>query len=350
MRKTLIVVHRWVALIVGIVLMGTAASGAALVFEGAIDRGLHPELWRVTPAGAFLPIDTVIARVEAKYPGPGITGITVSSVRDRAWTANVDRLGLYIDPYTGAVIGTRTPEAGGASLARRLHVFHVELFSGKVGRSIVAIVTIVALFLVLTGIILWWPDKLIRVNTSASWKRVNFDLHHALGIVAAIVMIVITSSGLWIHYDGIGKLIKSLDSAPAVTAPTQPAGPSDAPRPSFDAMAAAARAALPGADISFVSLGTSKNPVTVALKFPDDHTPAGRSRVFIDRYTGKVLAVMSTHDAGLGTRLDYLKRSIHTGDVLGKPTEAIWLLASIVMFSQVVTGFLMWWNARRART
>lgn len=34
---------------------------------------------------------------------------------------------------------------------------------------------------------------------------------------------------------------------------------------------------------------------------------------------------------------------------MGKPTEAIWLLASLVMMSQIITGVLMWWNARKGR-
>ena len=59
-RQTLIVTHRWVALAVGIVLVVIATSGAALVFEGAIDRALNPRLWRVAPAGALLPIDTLV--------------------------------------------------------------------------------------------------------------------------------------------------------------------------------------------------------------------------------------------------------------------------------------------------
>lgn len=41
--------------------------------------------------------------------------------------------------------------------------------------------------------------------------------------------------------------------------------------------------------------------------------------------------------------------SRRTGDVMGKPTEAIWLLASLVMMSQIITGVLMWWNARKGR-
>ena len=349
MRKTLIVIHRWTALVVGIILLGTAASGAALVFEGAMDRGMHPELWTVAPAGAPLSMDTIIARVEAKYPGERVSSISPSSVPDRAWTMGAGALTVFVNPYNGEITGTRTLLEGKNLISRRLHVFHVELFAGKVGRTIVGAATAIALFLVLTGIILWWPDKLIRVHSGASWKRINFDLHHALGIIAALVLIVITASGLVIHYDVLTNAVRSLDATPPAPAPTQPAQPAGTPVQSFDALAAAARGALPGADIIFVSLGSAKNPATVAMRFPEDHTPGGRSRVFVDRYSGSVLGKLSTRESQLGTRIDNLKRSLHTGDVMGKPTEAIWLLAALVMVSQVLTGFLMWWNARRSR-
>lgn len=348
-RTTLIISHRWAALVVGIILFATAASGATLVFEGAIDRGLHPALWRVTPAGAPLPIDTLVARVEAAFPSSPVASVSISRVPDRAWTMSAGPLLVFVNPYTGVINGTRTQAESQATLSRRLHVFHVELFGGKVGREVVGASTIVAFLLIITGIILWWPDKLIRVRSAASWKRINFDLHHALGVFASLILLVITVSGLVIHYDVLTRAVKSLDAAPAPSAPVQPTAIVGTPRLSFDGIVGTARAALPGAEAVSMSLGNSKFPAVVAMRFPADRTPGGRSRVYIDRNTGQLLGAVSTRDAQLGTRIDNLKRSLHTGDVFGKPSEFVWLLATLVMASQFVTGVLMWWNARRSR-
>jgi uncharacterized iron-regulated membrane protein len=90
-------------------------------------------------------------------------------------------------------------------------------------------------------------------------------------------------------------------------------------------------------------------PFVAAMRFPEDRTPGGRSRVYVDRYRGTVLLATSTRQAELGTRLGNLLRSAHTGDLLGKPTEAIWLAAAIVLALQGITGVAMWWNGRRAR-
>ena len=343
------VLHRWTALVAGIVLVLTALSGAVLVFEGAIDRGLHPELWRVRPAATALPIDTVVARVEAKFAPSKVASIAIAPAANRAWTTSVDSLTVFVDPYTGAIKGTRTPSENATTLSRRLHVFHVELFAGRRGRALVGATSVVALFLALTGIILWWPDKVMRVRTNASWKRINFDLHHLLGISAALILIAIAASGVLIHYDGLSAKVRSLDAVPPPNPKAQSAGGGAAPRRSFDAIAATAQNALPGARILFIATAPPKAPINVAMRFPEDHTPGGRSRVVIDRYTGEVLGVRSTRDVGVGTQIDNLKRSIHTGDVFGKPSEAVWFLASIVMAAQAVTGALMWWNAQRGR-
>ena len=92
-------------------------------------------------------------------------------------------------------------------------------------------------------------------------------------------------------------------------------------------------------------------PAMVQLKYPEDHTPAGRSRVWIDKYRGTVLLAMSTRTAPLGQHMIDIKRSLHTGDIFGWPTQILWALASIMLAMQAVTGVLMWlngWPARRA--
>jgi uncharacterized iron-regulated membrane protein len=71
--------------------------------------------------------------------------------------------------------------------------------------------------------------------------------------------------------------------------------------------------------------------------------------VYVDRFRGTVLAVENTRAVGPGTRANNMMRSMHTGDVLGAPTRAIWFICALVLASQGLTGFLMWWNQRSAR-
>ena len=328
MRTALIVFHRWLALATSVFIFLLALTGSALVFEGAIDRGLNPQLWRVAPGDQWLSLDTLAAHARVAAPRP-ITAITLN----RVFLAQAGSTQIFVNPYTGSILGTREQSDFNKSLPRRLHVLHTTLGIG----GIVGIVTIAALILVVTGIIIWWRDKLWRIRWSASWKRIVYDLHHSLGIIASLVLLIVTASGIAIHYN----LIRPTRPTP----PRQQPGTSDV---SLESAAKAARAALPGARIMFISLpDKADQPLGVAMRFPEDRTPGGRSRVLIDRYRGTVLMAESTREAPVGRAIGNAMRSAHTGDILGKPTEVVWLLAALVLASQSISGVLMWINARR---
>src|SRR5438045_4939256 len=114
-----------------------AITGSAIVFEGAIDRGLHPELWRVTPATTHVSIDSLVARVRAAFPKGPVTGLTFSPADDRAYVAQAGPYQVFVNPYTGTVLGHRTVAEWNKTLPRRLHVLHVSLMAGKAGGEVV---------------------------------------------------------------------------------------------------------------------------------------------------------------------------------------------------------------------
>jgi uncharacterized iron-regulated membrane protein len=347
----LVVFHRWLALITAILVFVVAVTGATLVFEGAIDRGMHPNLWRVSPGSTRLSIDTLLARARTVVLKGPITGVTIPPAANRAYVFQAGATQIFVDPYTGVVRGTRTIDEWNKTLPRRLHALHVSLMAGKTGGEIVGLITLSSFLLVLTGVIVWWRDKLWRVRWSASWKRIFFDLHHALGVFAAAILIIISASGLFIHYPRLNALMYSLDGQVSTPAPPRQAkSDSAAQQISPDSLYRIATKALPGARVMFLTLPPKRDqPLVAAMRFPEDHTPGGRSRVIVDRFTGSVLSATSTREAPLGTRLGNSIRSIHTGDVFGKPSEAIWLAAAIILATQGITGVAMWWNGRASR-
>ena len=348
MHRAFLALHRYLALGAAAILFVVALSGTMLVFEGAIDRALNQDLWEVEPASGRMSLDDLVTRVRGAYPDAIVSGVTPSPVDGRAAVVSVaGGTQVFMNPFTGKILGTRSAAERDAGLARRLHVFHETLMAGTVGGVIVGVATVMALVLVLSGIVLWWPRKLWRVQIGASWKRVTFDLHHLLGASAAAVLLLITASGVVIVYPALGELLTRLDRTPPAARPVQLAAEPGARAMSLDSLVRVAGAALPGADVMNVSTPKDMTvPIAVALRFPEDRTPAGRSRVHLDRFRGTVLRVDNTREAEIGTRLNNLKRSIHTGDWFGAPTQVLWILAALVMATQAVTGVLMWWNGR----
>ncbi|HZI41025.1 MAG TPA: PepSY-associated TM helix domain-containing protein, partial [Gemmatimonadaceae bacterium] len=295
MHRAFLIAHRWLALVVAVFLAVVAVSGGLLVLEGPVSRARQPH---VVPAGSLLPLDTLVERARATAGGGDVRMMAMGDSPDLAWgvvLSSTSRRGpggqtnVLVNPYTGAILTSPPRPDPLVAFMRRVHLLHTQLLGGRVGNAIVVAVTFGALFLVVSGVVVWWRDKLWRVNRSGSWKRTNFDLHHSLGIFSALVLLIITSTGLWVRYAKVDEWMRKLNSAPTPSVPSQPAAAPGIPLLSLDSIAAAARAAVPGASIMNIQLPSGPTlPAMVQLKYAEDHTPAGRSRVFVDKYRGTV--------------------------------------------------------------
>lgn len=110
-----------------------------------------------------------------------------------------------------------------------------------------------------------------------------------------------------------------------------------------------ARKELPGAVPFALSLPATAGAYHIALRFPEDLTPGGRSWVNVDQYSGETLSVTSSRAPLAVTGLVTLNRAVHTGDVFGLPSKAVASLASLVLVLQTLSGWHMWWRKRQAR-
>ncbi|MFI5310453.1 MAG: PepSY-associated TM helix domain-containing protein [Gemmatimonadales bacterium] len=356
MHQAILVCHRWLALVVSAFLVVVALSGGLLVLEGPIARAHATHL---LPAGSPLSLDTLAARVRTSAGGGNVLRVVLGDAPDLAWTfvlAMPDEpkaapRTVDVNPYTGAILPRPDGVPSAVSFMRNVHLLHTRFLNDAFGRTAVTVVTAIALLLVASGLVIWWREKLWRVTTTASWKRINFDLHHSLGVFSALVLLVVTMTGLWVHYDSVDDLMHLLDRGPRPGQPVQPAGGPGVMPVSLDSLARAARVAIPGAAIMNIQVPPAERaPAMVQMKYSEDHTPAGRSRVYLDKFRGTALLVASTRTAEPGQHLIDIKRALHTGDIYGLPTQVLWALACLVLTAQAITGVLMWWNARAARS
>ena len=319
---------------------------SALVFENEIDRALNPSTSFVPPGAQALPIEALVARVQAAYPADQVTSVRIADQPGQAYELGLrSRQAAMVNPYTGAVLGLRDRER---SFARWVHLVHTRFVAGDIGERMVGGFSVAMLGLAISGLVLWWPRKILTVGGAASWKRANFDLHNVLGFYSSLVMLFITLSGVLIAFEGTtDPLIKRLNHAADAPVPRSTPVPGGT-RLSIDQAIAIAEQALPGAFASNVGIPGGPAAVFRILKrFPEDRTPAGRSRVYVDQFSGRVLLVENTRTAPLGTRILNLKRSAHTGDIFGAPTQALYFVVSLGIALQAVTGALIWWNGRR---
>jgi uncharacterized iron-regulated membrane protein len=345
MHDVLLKLHRWAGLISGIAILVIAITGCVLVFENDIERSLNAHVLKVTPGPSRASLQQAVEAVRAAYPTETPTGFQFPQRPNHSLVISLKSgLAAGVDPYSGQVLGTVDRSKG---LARWVHLLHTRFLAGRPGEWVVGGFTVLTLLMAISGVILWWPRQIWTFKSSRSWRRVNFDLHNVLGWYSAVLLVFITLSGVLIAYENaLDPLVLKLNATPAkVPAPVASTVSTGVSPISPDEAVRAAREAMPGAFIANMNIpGPGKAVYRMGVKFPEDRTPGGRSRVAVDQYTGQVLDVVSTRSAPLGTKILNLKRSIHTGDVFGWPSQALAFLVSLALAGQVVTGFLIWWK------
>ena len=353
-RNSLVTVHLWVGMIAAPFLLVLGLTGAVMVFENEIAESLDARLVRVHPAGTPLSPTALESKLQSAYPGYRMLGINLppdarhSAAIDAVSPDGKTEVGLFVDPYSGKVLGTAAELHG---VMQWIHGLHTHLQAGRTGSTIVGSLALVLLFLSLSGLILWWPAKLFSVRWSGTARRVVFEAHNALGIYAWVFLLLFSVTGAVIHWDRpvAGWIDRITGAAPLQPLPRSAPACANRPAVPADQLLAAATAAVPGARATWLQMGADPaQAVRVVFKYPEDHTPAGRTQVFLAACSGAVLAVRNARQMPPSFRYTAMwNRELHTGDIFGWPTRILAALFSLSLPLMGLTGPLIWWTRRR---
>lgn len=343
LRNAWFQVHKWIGLALAILTIPLCVTGAALVWDEALDHGLNPQRYAISGSQTIDPQLYVEAARRVLAPETRVSGLTLPGgdgpVVVTATPANTTpqsgpaaRVNVWLDPPTARVLDQASSQSG---LIRTMHIIHGTMLVPVWGRSVVGGIGVAMLFSCFTGLWLWWPTvgKWVR---GLRWRRHrNFDtnLHHLFGFWIALPLFVLSLTGAWISFPGF------FGSGPARSGPDRAAlaraKPLEAPRTSLDIAIAAAQAALPG-DIAAVAWPTDfKREWTVTIG-----TGAGRL-VKVDDATGAAKASPSPRED-----IVRLMRRIHDGTRMGFVWQLIIFLGGLLPAALAVTGVVMWWRAR----
>ncbi len=353
-RKVVLQLHLWIGIAAALFLLLAGASGALLVFETQIDQALNYKLAHVAPSGPTLSLTELKTALERQYPGYRVLSFNIAEAPDLAGAAylqspSVEGIDVAVDPYSGKALGIWDDNR----FARKLHGFHTHLLAGEVGSAIVGWSSVILLFLSISGVILWWRSKVFRIDFQTSGPKFQYDLHSTIGVVSSVFLLVFAWTGVVVHWgDAARAWASNVSGVVARPADPRPDSPPSGTMPMEPArLLALAQAAVPGARATVVELSdNATRPVLVVMKFPEDHTPAGRTRVFLDAYSGKVLGLNSSRGLPAGVAyVTRLNREIHTGDIGGWPVRIMAALFSFSLPVLALSGPLLWWQRRQRR-
>lgn len=210
MKKIFSKIHLWLSVPFGLLITLICFSGAMLVFETEVMELCRRDLYYVEKAGpAPLPMSRLAEKVAATLPDSvSVTGITASSNPERAWQVNLSkprRASVYVDQYTGEVKG-RYERAPFFMTMFRLHRWLLDSMKpdGSIfwGKMIVGTATLMLVFVLLSGVVIWWPrtkkalKNSLKIVAGKGWRRFWYDLHVAGGMYTLIFLLAMALTGL----------------------------------------------------------------------------------------------------------------------------------------------------------
>ena len=332
LRNAWFQVHKWIGILLAIILIPLSLTGSMLVWDEPLDRLLQPAHYAASgpatlPASAYvsaarraLPAGSMIISVRI---GEGPVMITAAPPKPSKMRGPALRLGVWVDLATGEVIDrglTTSP------VLRWAHIFHGSLQIPGPGRAVVGWLGVAMLISSLTGIWLWWPVS-GSVTRGFRWKRqaaLDGNLHHLIGFWISLPLAVLSLTGVIIAWPQMmGRTTNSMTRM---------------------AQAPLATTSL-SIDQAIAAAGTEGK---VTVTFPTDKQPgwriaAGRGRtIMVDDATG---AARPAED-GQRDRMRPLYRRLHDGTGMGLIFQLIIFVGGIAPVVLGVTGMIMWLRTR----
>lgn len=347
--------HLYLSVLAGVFIFIFGITGCIMAFENELEHILHAKLYKVKPNGSPQSFGSLTQRLDSLYPGDTISLVNGSTVPDIAYQVYYPGKKVCINQYTGEILGVEYEEDKWSAALRIIHQLHLRLAfrdSHDTGKSIMSWAGLSMTIILITGIILWWKQKTIRIDFKSSSKRLWYDSHQLAGFAFFLLLLTISVTGTIIGFE---KSVMPLAYSITGSAPNKFPNPKVEEVPgvkmiSLDSAMAIAQTLIPGATPFSVNVPQPGDAYVVRLRYPEDITVGGRSRVVINPYTTDVLFAEGSRTAPMGTRLLNINRTIHTGDVLGKVGKLVASLISIVAAFQLVSGFTVWFKKKSTKT
>ena len=380
--------HFYAGLLVLPILMLMALTGGLYLFKDELTAVIHRPLV-VVAEGPAQTTPTAWIKAAETATGGKARQVVIPERPDRSVQVSIEAKGekqtAYVDPRTGAVLGTTQP-GGVMGVVKHLHSLEI---AGPVMNLMVEVVAGWAIVLVATGVFLWWPrgqkGGVVTVRSQPAKRLFWRDLHAVTGVFAGGVILFLAVTGMpWSAF--WGKEVRQITTQAGLGRPKPPVAPEhhDKPAPveeaagvpwslqtkappasksqtetdphaghamrahqagSLDADAIVAKARAAGLTGGFtLSLPKTPGGTWTAAYMPDkvEDTRA----VYLDGGDGRVLADIGYSDFGPAARVIEWGIAVHEGKQFGLINKLVMLAGCIAVWLMGVSAVVMWWKRR----
>lgn len=203
----------------GVVILIMSATGAVLALKPQILDRIDREVRFVTPAATARLSPAALVEA-ARTARPDAAPVSIAIDRDPAAAVPVamTRGGtVYVNPYTGAVLGTASEKAERffQSMTNWHRWLTLEGEWRATGRAFTGASNLAFLVLAISGLYIWWPRQwtpqharpILWFKRSRTGRARDFNWHNVIGFWCAPAIIVMTFSGVVMSYPWANRLL-----------------------------------------------------------------------------------------------------------------------------------------------
>ncbi|MDX6182888.1 PepSY-associated TM helix domain-containing protein [Flavobacterium sp. Fl-77] len=362
LMKTFGKLHLWLGLGSGLIVFIVALTGSIMVFEKEIDQYINSDFYFVSTIGKTKkPIDYCTDLLQKEYSIKKITRIsTFNDPKRTLLIVGKDMDGESIifafDPYSGKILGSVDQETRFFSIVLSLHR---HLLLDDIGKLITGISCLIFAFMLISGLILWWPKKIknlkqrLTVKWGASFKRINWDFHSTFGFYSFLFLLTISLTGLVFAFDWFEKGIYYFADGTTKKLSNKVENPNKTD-PKLN-KTAFYQTIYNQADSIFDYQGNIQirmpadtiNSILVLKENVEKTIPFQSSAAYFDKYTAEIIESRPYENFSRGDKIRRLIYPIHSGSIYGYPTKIIAFLVCLFALTLPVSGFLIWWGRKK---
>ncbi len=364
----------------GLVVMITCLTGAILVFESELQHIFFKQRYFVTVTGKQLIADSLVNNVIKKMPEAKINGIKIytdgqrtaevviiqpvpkknkgikpsDKTENRSAKPEGNRLTVFVNLYNGEVQEVYNHRESFFYFVMDLHRW---MLSGEAGKLVVGICTLVFLFILITGIILWWPTnkqillQRLQIKRSAGFKRLNHDYHVVLGFYSSIFLFVFAFTALAWSFEWFNKGIYTVTNS-AMERPKPPKIfiKDSAQRISIEE--ALQTVAAQNKEVVYYNITLPKDnagsySINILSKTASHETAT--DLYYVNAFSPAINGVQKFADRNLGQKIRATFRPVHVASIYGAPSKSIGFVACLFGAFFPASGIIMWLNRTRKK-
>jgi len=386
-RRVLLVVHRYVGLVLACFLIVAGVTGSVIAFYVDLDAALNPELLRAeAPYAGAQPLDPFELRerlIEQLPSAANEQAVILHTEPGRALNYWVDSREVFVDPYTGRVLGSRTfgdVSEGRKTLLTFIYRLHFSLALGDVGVWIFGVIALLWCVDCFVGAYLTFPPSVRGGSSSKSWLsrwlpawliKANklfsfvFTWHRASGLWVWGALLVFAWSAVALNlsdavYRPVMQSLLGPDEDPAEHLPELEPPRAVPPLPLRPALGVGRRlmaeqASGRGFEV-LRELGLHYSPEHGAYAYTVESTldispRLAQTTVHFDADGGRLLAFSAATGQNANATFTNWIVALHFGSVRagGIAYRAFVCALGLLVTALSVTGVWIWWRKRSAR-